>query len=286
VDDRADRARGPELAAVTFKVNDAGSGFCWAHAGYIGPNGPAHCRNRSAGDRFRSLVEAFQKGGRARGASSRSITRRAISGAASRPRSRRRFRRIRSSCRQPDVLTSAGSWASAIPSSAGQPARALPDDGEVGRSQGEDRVPPLPRELRPRARDARRDRQGLRDLRGLCRETGEGLLREAGPPAPVRGEVGRREARRDRRAGVHRPRRGAAAHERRRRDGAADVRRSVDALCHAPPRHQARAPDRRGALVWLPHVFNRTRRKRSWTPSTCTAGASTCISRSTTTRRR
>ena len=57
----------PELAAVTFKVNDAGSGFCWSHAGYIGPNGPQHCRGRSAGDRFRSLVEAFQKGGRAAG---------------------------------------------------------------------------------------------------------------------------------------------------------------------------------------------------------------------------
>ena len=57
----------PELSAVVFKVNDAGSGFCWAHAGYPGPNGPNHCRGRSAADRFRSLVESFQRGGRAAG---------------------------------------------------------------------------------------------------------------------------------------------------------------------------------------------------------------------------
>ncbi len=57
----------PELSAVVFKVNDAGSGFCWAHGGYPGPNGPQHCRGRSAGQRFRALVDAFQRGGRAAG---------------------------------------------------------------------------------------------------------------------------------------------------------------------------------------------------------------------------
>ena len=52
----------PEIAAITFKVNDAGSGFCWAKAQYMGPNGPQHCRGRSAGERFRDFSLTLQRG--------------------------------------------------------------------------------------------------------------------------------------------------------------------------------------------------------------------------------
>jgi hypothetical protein len=52
----------PELAMYEFNTNDAGGGFCWAAALYSGPNGPRHCRHRSAGQRVRSFLDSLNRG--------------------------------------------------------------------------------------------------------------------------------------------------------------------------------------------------------------------------------
>ncbi|KPL01756.1 MAG: hypothetical protein AMK75_03985 [Planctomycetes bacterium SM23_65] len=57
----------PELEALLFNTNDAGSGLCWAGWQYSGPNGPRHCRAKSSGQRVKELVETFQRGARAGG---------------------------------------------------------------------------------------------------------------------------------------------------------------------------------------------------------------------------
>jgi hypothetical protein len=52
----------PEVETFVSGTNDAGSGLCWAAAQYSGPNGPRHCRNRTAGERVRDLVNAVHRG--------------------------------------------------------------------------------------------------------------------------------------------------------------------------------------------------------------------------------
>jgi len=52
----------PELGTFAFKTNDAGSGICWADWLYPGPNGPAHCRSRTIGQRVAGLMAAFRDG--------------------------------------------------------------------------------------------------------------------------------------------------------------------------------------------------------------------------------
>ncbi|OGF98282.1 MAG: hypothetical protein A2Z86_08865 [Candidatus Glassbacteria bacterium GWA2_58_10] len=54
----------PEIKTFMSGTNDAGSGLCWAEAQYPGPNGPAHCQGRTAGERVRDLVLAVQEGAR------------------------------------------------------------------------------------------------------------------------------------------------------------------------------------------------------------------------------
>jgi len=57
----------PELAMFMFNTNDAGSGFCWAAAQYSGPNGPRHCRSKTAGQRVRAFTELLHEGARTGG---------------------------------------------------------------------------------------------------------------------------------------------------------------------------------------------------------------------------
>jgi len=57
----------PHLGAFMFKTNDAGSGLCWSENLYTGANGPAHCAQRSTGERVRGLLEAIHRGAEAGG---------------------------------------------------------------------------------------------------------------------------------------------------------------------------------------------------------------------------
>jgi hypothetical protein len=52
----------PEIHTFFFKTNDAGSGICWSDWQYTGPNGPAHCRNKSMGERVATLMNTFKEG--------------------------------------------------------------------------------------------------------------------------------------------------------------------------------------------------------------------------------
>lgn len=52
----------PEIHTFFFKTNDAGSGICWSDWQYVGPNGPAHCKNHSMGERIETLMNTFKKG--------------------------------------------------------------------------------------------------------------------------------------------------------------------------------------------------------------------------------
>ena len=52
----------PEIKTYMSGTNDAGSGICWAAAQYPGPNGPRHCRSRTAGERVRDLCQTVHRG--------------------------------------------------------------------------------------------------------------------------------------------------------------------------------------------------------------------------------
>ncbi len=52
----------PGIKTFESGTNDAGSGLCWAASQYPGPNGPRHCRARTAGERVRDLVLTVQRG--------------------------------------------------------------------------------------------------------------------------------------------------------------------------------------------------------------------------------
>jgi hypothetical protein len=52
----------PEIRTFFFKTNDAGSGICWSDWQYVGPNGPAHCKNHSMGERVATLMNTFKQG--------------------------------------------------------------------------------------------------------------------------------------------------------------------------------------------------------------------------------
>ncbi|MEA2063582.1 MAG: hypothetical protein U9P14_07800 [Gemmatimonadota bacterium] len=52
----------PEIQTVMTSANDAGAGICWAASQYVGPNGPQHCRSRTAGDRVRDISLAIHRG--------------------------------------------------------------------------------------------------------------------------------------------------------------------------------------------------------------------------------
>ena len=52
----------PEIKTFFFKTNDAGPGICWSDWQYSGPNGPAHCRNRTMGQRVRDLLDSLNRG--------------------------------------------------------------------------------------------------------------------------------------------------------------------------------------------------------------------------------
>lgn len=52
----------PEIKTFYFKTNDAGSGNCWSDWLYSGPNGPAHCKNETTGERIANLLSSFQAG--------------------------------------------------------------------------------------------------------------------------------------------------------------------------------------------------------------------------------
>jgi hypothetical protein len=54
----------PMVRAMHSWNNDSGSGLCWLRALYPGPNGPAYCRGRDAGERVRGLIEAMDRGAR------------------------------------------------------------------------------------------------------------------------------------------------------------------------------------------------------------------------------
>jgi len=49
------------LAALTFHMNDAGSGLCWCSALYCGAQGPAQCRSLDPGVRVQRFVEALKQ---------------------------------------------------------------------------------------------------------------------------------------------------------------------------------------------------------------------------------
>ncbi|MEQ9220409.1 MAG: hypothetical protein RLO17_20315 [Cyclobacteriaceae bacterium] len=57
----------PEIKTFFFKTNDAGSGICWSDWQYVGPNGPAHCKGKSMGERVALLMNTFQEGARRSG---------------------------------------------------------------------------------------------------------------------------------------------------------------------------------------------------------------------------
>src|SRR5690606_14594987 len=44
------------------KTNDAGTGICWGDWLYTGPNGPAHCKHLSMGERVLGIMSAFREG--------------------------------------------------------------------------------------------------------------------------------------------------------------------------------------------------------------------------------
>ncbi len=52
----------PEIKTYFFKTNDAGSGNCWSDWLYTGPNGPAHCRGETTGQRMEYIFRAMQAG--------------------------------------------------------------------------------------------------------------------------------------------------------------------------------------------------------------------------------
>ncbi len=52
----------PDIHTFFFKTNDAGSGVCWSDWQYTGPNGPAHCKNYSMGERIAMLMNSFKNG--------------------------------------------------------------------------------------------------------------------------------------------------------------------------------------------------------------------------------
>ena len=52
----------PEIKTFYFKTNDAGSGNCWSDWLYTGPNGPAHCKNETTGERIGQFMKALQAG--------------------------------------------------------------------------------------------------------------------------------------------------------------------------------------------------------------------------------
>jgi len=52
----------PEIRTFFFKTNDAGPGICWSYWQYSGPNGPAHCRGLSMGQRVRLLLDSLNRG--------------------------------------------------------------------------------------------------------------------------------------------------------------------------------------------------------------------------------
>lgn len=52
----------PEIHTFFFKTNDAGSGICWSDWQYTGPNGPAHCKDHSMGERIETLMNTFKEG--------------------------------------------------------------------------------------------------------------------------------------------------------------------------------------------------------------------------------
>ncbi len=48
----------------TFMSNDSGGGLCWSSGTYVGPNGPAHCKNRKMSDRICGFLDALSDGAR------------------------------------------------------------------------------------------------------------------------------------------------------------------------------------------------------------------------------
>lgn len=52
----------PEIHTFFFKTNDAGSGICWSDWQYTGPNGPAHCKDHTMGERVETLMNTFKEG--------------------------------------------------------------------------------------------------------------------------------------------------------------------------------------------------------------------------------
>ena len=52
----------PEIKTFHFKTNDAGSGNCWSDWLYSGPNGPAHCKGETTGERIAELMNAMESG--------------------------------------------------------------------------------------------------------------------------------------------------------------------------------------------------------------------------------
>lgn len=57
----------PEIHTFFFKTNDAGSGICWSDWQYVGPNGPAQCKNHSMGERIETLMNTFKNGAKKSG---------------------------------------------------------------------------------------------------------------------------------------------------------------------------------------------------------------------------
>jgi hypothetical protein len=59
--------RVPEITMFGFKTNDAGAGIDWSDWLYSGANGPAGCREYSAGQRMKMLLDSYQSGANAAG---------------------------------------------------------------------------------------------------------------------------------------------------------------------------------------------------------------------------
>ena len=50
-----------------FMSNDSGGGLCWSSGTYVGPNGPASCRDRSMADRILGFLDALTEGAKEAG---------------------------------------------------------------------------------------------------------------------------------------------------------------------------------------------------------------------------
>ena len=54
----------PEINSFSFHINDAGSGQCWSKGAYIGPNGPASCKNINISESVVAMLTLYKNAAR------------------------------------------------------------------------------------------------------------------------------------------------------------------------------------------------------------------------------